>query len=1199
MLPALCLLLFCIGTGYAQITGSLLGTVTDPTGAVIPNAQVHLQNEATLDSRQTVANEVGRFTFAGVRPGSYTLMITAPDFKTWRRTGFVMNPGDTRDLTDIVLEVGSTGQVVTVEAATTQVNLVNSGEKSAVLSASDLNNLALVSRNVSELLKVLPGVTSVATSPGNGNGLGFDFTNSSSTGSAIGVGLSTNGAPYRGGSMLLMDGANIIDPGCNCWSTAVMNPEMTQEVKVTTSNFGADQPNGPIVFSGISKSGGDHYHGSAYFNARNALLNANTWQNNRNGVARQDAAWYYPGGNFGGPVPFTHNKLLFWTGYEYYWQKLPTQNPLTAWVPTDSMRAGNFDPTAADNAAVCSAVGGFSPTATNFCNDLSGTVLPNGALLTGTQIPAGAIDQNMVNLMKAYFPEPNADPSSGYNWYLPISSQQNGYVFRARVDYNITQNTKFYVSYQYGSNSSFQPAHIWWNPGNSVPFPGGGINNPTASKSLSANFLHVFSPTMTNEIIATWNHLTSPYTPNNLQAAYRATVGWNYPTVFGNGQNDLMVPNVYSAGDRTFGEMSQGDVFQHNGQFGLTKATPTLQDNLTKVYRNHTFKGGFFYSMVGNYQVNFVRPNGVLSFDSIGNTDITNLIDGNFYGSKNPVADFLMGVAYGSNPGNGSTAYQENSQTDVFDMAYRTYAFYAMDDWKVSRRLTVNAGFRFDHLGRWYERTGTGMAVWLPDLYANDVAAGILNPGVRWHGIDPGIPLSGSQATDLFISPRLGFAYDVLGTGKTVLRGGWGAYRWNDQYNDYSGDLSTAQGLQTFNVSSGRSLLLSQLGPSLLNFSSVAGSGSIYAADPTDHKVPVTYSYNFTISQQMPLHSLIEVGYVGNQTSNLLMGGQSGAAGIGGSDFINLNKIARGGLFGDDPVTGAARPADLEFTGSSGNWAFQHYFPYWQGYGTNQVMVGEHVGYSNYNGLQAAWVKQSGPLSFDLNYTWSKSLGIVNSTVDPFSVHGNYGVLNIDRPQVINTTYSYNIGERYHGNGVVERALNGWTVSGTTTWQAGANLQALTQQNLYLALQDLDGNSLSTKTYYGTNVGEILPIYTCNPGSGLSGNEKINLSCLSAPAIGAYGNRQLPYVSGPSYFDQDLAVHKGFAISERQKLEFRFSAFNLFNHPLWAFSGNNLLSLSLTQTASGWAPNSLPSNWGQVNTKSGSRIVQLGVKYSF
>jgi Carboxypeptidase regulatory-like domain len=1173
---------------FAQTTGTLLGTVSDQSNAVVPGAKVSLINETSGDVRETATNQVGRFTFAGVRPGTYTIKVTSERFKGWQLTGFALNAADTRDLSDIKLDVGSGQETVNVEAATTQVALVTSGERSSVLDYKQIQSLALISRNVSELLKVLPGVSSVA---GNGsNGAGFDFSNASSTGSPIGAGLSTNGAPYRGGAMLLLDGANIIDPGCNCWSTAVPNPEFTQEVKVQTSNFAADQPNGPVVFSTISKSGTSKYHGSVYTNLRNSALNSNTWQNNFNNVKKPHAAWVYPGGTIGGPVPFTKDKLLFWSGFEYYWQKLPAANPLTAWVPTASMRAGNFSPTAADNAAACAAVGGFSANTNDFCNDLSGTVLPDGTPLAGTTIPANAIDSNMVRLMNLYFPEPNADPSAGYNWFMPITSQQNGWVYRARVDYNITDSTKLYLSYQVGKNSSFQPAHIWWNPTNSVPFPGGGITNPTKARTFSANLLHVFSPTLTNEMILTWNKSTSPYVPVDLSIADRSNVGWAYQTVFGGGQNDALVPGVYSPRNRTFGEMSQGDIFQHNGEFGLTKAVPAFQDNVTKVVRNHTFKAGFAYAMTGNYQVNFVRPNGVLSFDSLNTAtrSVTNQLNNQFYGSQNPMANFLMGVA---------TNYQEDSQTDVFDMAYRNYSFYGMDDWKVTNRLTLNIGFRFDHIGRWYERTGTGMAVWLPRLYQDDVNAGRLNPGVRWHGIDPGIPLSGSQSQTLFVSPRLGMAFDVFGEGKTVLRGGWGAYRWNDQYNDYSGTLSTAQGLQTYNLASGRSILASQISPSLLSMvSGTTQSGSIYATDPNDHRIPVTYSYNFTVSQQLPWRSLFEIAYVGNNSEDLLMGGQSGGSGIGGEDFINVNKIPLGGLFAPDPVSGAARPANLEAQGTAGAWDYQHYFPYWEGYGTNRVRIGQHVGYSNYNALQLSWVKQASSFTANFNYTWSKALGIVNATVNAFSVHGNYGVLNIDRPHVFNASYSYEVGNRLHGNKVLEGVLNGWILSGITTWQSGANLQsANSSQNLGI---NLNGGALTTRTYYGTNVGVILPVYTCDPGSNLGENYYINVSCVSAPAVGQYGDRQAPYLSGPAYFNQDFAVRKNFSITERQRIEFSMSAANIFNHPLWFIGWGNMDTLNLTGSGTSWTPTGA-SDYGRVTQKSGDRKFMLGLKYSF
>jgi hypothetical protein len=534
-------------------------------------------------------------------------------------------------------------------------------------------------------------------------------------------------------------------------------------------------------------------------------------------------------------------------------------------------------------------------------------------------------------------------------------------------------------------------------------------------------------------------------------------------------------------------------------------------------------------------------------------------------------------------------------------MRYRNYSFYGMDDWKVNRRLTLNLGLRFDHVGRWYERTGTGMATWLPDLYQGDVDAGRLNPGLRWHGVDSSLPISGSESKTLYASPRLGLSFDVFGTGKTVVRGGWGSYHWNDQYNDYAGPLTTALGRQTFALRN-NTVFVNQIGPALLSSFS-ASTGDVYAVDPNDDKVPVTYAYNFTISQQLPWRSLLEVAYVGSNSENLLMGGQSGASGIGGEDFININKIPLGGLFGNDPITGAVRPENLETTGTVGAWDFQHYFPYWEGYSDHKIRIGQHVGYSNYNGMQIAWVKQGSRLTFNLNYTWSKALGIVNKTIDPFTVHGNYGVLNIDRPHVISTSYSYDIGNPYKGSKVLEGVTNGWTVSGITTWQAGGNLQATNNsgQNFGLELTSVGGQRLTGRTYYGTNVEDvILPIYTCDPSDGLSGEEKISLSCLSAPDIGEYGVRQLPYVSGPSYFNQDLAIHKSFAITERQKVEVRMSAFNIFNHPLWAFNGWEPLKLKLKQQPDGsWAPNGLASNWGEVDTKTGNRSLLLGFKYIF
>jgi hypothetical protein len=491
------LALFALPALHAQTTGTLTGTVVDQSGAVIPQARITLLNQATNDVRQTTSNSVGYFTFAGVLPSTYTVTVEGSGFKTWRQTDITVDPGDMRKVENVRLQTGALSETVKVEAVAGEVQPVDSGERASVLTAKDVEKLPLVSRNLTELLKVLPGVTSVAN--GTGNGLGFDFTNAGASGSAVGVGLSTNGAPYRGGTALLFDGANIIDPGCNCWSTAVPNPDMVQEVKVQSSAFGADSQQGPVVVNNISKSGGANYHGEGYLYARNGVLNANSWANNHqfpqtSATARPEQAYYYPGGNFGGPVPGTHKKLLFWAGYEYFWQNLPASQPLESYVPSVGMQSGNFTSSGQGNAALCPS--GFSASATNWCNDLSGTVAPNGTPITGGVIPSQFLDPGGLALLKL-FPAPNANPATtpgGFNYFLPVSSQHNGYIYRTRVDYNLNDSNKVFVSYQYASDSATLPAHIYYSPTYAVGFPGGDIVSPTKSRTLTGSFLHIFSP---------------------------------------------------------------------------------------------------------------------------------------------------------------------------------------------------------------------------------------------------------------------------------------------------------------------------------------------------------------------------------------------------------------------------------------------------------------------------------------------------------------------------------------------------------------------------------------------------------------------------------------------------------------------------------------------------------------------------------
>jgi hypothetical protein len=1176
----------------AQTTASLSGNVEDSTGAVIPNAHVTLTNNASKDKRDIETNGSGYFTFAGIIPGTYTVDITANGFRGFRQADVAVNPGDVRSLTKLTLTTGSASENVTVSSSASEIAPQDSGERSALLTTKDIDRLPIESRNLSELLKILPGTTTTAN--GIGNGAGFDFSDSGSSGSAVGVGLNTNGAPYRGGTAYLLDGASIIDPGCACFSIATVNPDMTQEVKVQTSNFGADAAQGPIVINTISRSGTSEFHGQGYLYARNGVLNANSWQDKDSSTPtpRPDASYYYPGASIGGPILVPHTnfnhdrKLLFWVGTEFFRQNLPSATPIESFVPTPAMRAGNFSLTDPANAALCAKSSG-----SDFCSPLTGGFAPNGAPLTGTQIPAQYLDQGAAALLQL-FPNANTDPSTnslGYNYFVQPSNQHNGYIYRGRVDYNLSDKNKIFVSYQYGSDSETTVSHIYTSPANAIAYPGGPLTSKVQSHVLSGSFIHVFNSSATNEIRVADGWLDNPFTAGNLQALYASTLGYTYGTVYNSAS--LLAPSILGT-TRAVPDISQTDIFQ-GGAYNTVKKAPSVSDDFTVVYRSHTFKMGGFWSRSGNKQSDLNAPNGLFNFASGAKTD---QITGLTIGTGNPFANFLMGIAgpSGSNP-----AFSQSNLNPVNDMHYNTVAGYFLDNWKVSHQLTLNLGLRLDHLGRWQDASGQGLAVWEPSRYTADLASGKAYPGVYWHGIDSTVPNGGSPIQSVFLEPRLGLAYDVRGNGATVVRGGWAIYRWQDQYNDYANALAPSQSVKTFNSNGGQAITFKEvgaLGADAANLGSLVSS--IYATDQDDDKTGVTYAYNLTVSQRVPHAMLLEVAYVGNQSKNILMGGQSNGSGVGGTQFVNQNKIPLGGLFRPNPVTGAPAPSDPET-------APVDYYPYYQGYGSNFIQVNTHVAYANYNGAQLSLLKQTGRATFNINYTYSKALGIVGSTVDAFNVANNYGVLNIDRPHVVNTSYAFDLGSPIHSNRLASGAINGWTLTGTTTWQAGGNIQANTSQNLGLQIQKVTPGggteTLTSATWYGTTANSILPIYTCNPNSNLKTYQHINLDCVTAPQIGAVGTRQAPYLSAASYFDSDLGVYKSFHITERQALQFRISAFNFLNHPLPGFSSSDLTTPKLQTFDGGQSFSSQVSNAnrGITDTKYTQRTMLLAVKYNF
>lgn len=1282
---------------HAQTTtGSISGTVEDQGGAVIPNATVSLIDQATQTSRQTTSNGTGFFTFQDANPSTYTVKVAAKGFKATALTGIVLHAGASLIIPPFKLIIGAATQTVTVEATADMIP-VDNGAREAVLSAKDISNLALEGQDTTELLKVLPGATTEATSL-TSNSPDFSDINVSVNESAIGSGININGVPARGGTELLSDGVDVLDPGDEASSISMIVPSFTQEVSVQTSNFGAQNQYGPVVVSAISKSGGAHYHGEAYFDARNDALNANGWLQDHEGQPLAGAAYYYPGGDIGGPIPGTHKKAFFWGGVELLRQNQGNANFLESYVPTPAMLAGDFSTDNPGNNILCPS--GFSPqTQGQWCNDLSGTVYPDGTTAAasstlpgyngvtnssgktiyyddGQKVPATYIDPAS-KALSAFWPAvwnadgtPNpaggysnpATTPGGYDYYKTIVNVNNGWLWRGRVDYDLSDRTRFYISYQQGYSAQLAEgngAHIYWTPGAAIPFPGGGVYGDAYTKALAFHFLHTFGPTATNDFVAAWGYGNFPFTVPDLSAAYKTTLG--YPTTYGSPYNtgSLLIPSYSSAGTNTFPDFSQNDIFENPlGQYEVRKEVPSFTDTFTKVWGNHTVKLGAYTQNTGNIQSNDgTYINGDISSFGGQNKEIGT---SNLIGSpQNPDANFDMGIA---------TGYQQQSAAPVSDMAYQATAAFIDDTWKVNNRVTVEMGARFEHVGHWYDRNGIGMADFFPNRVLSDYYSGKLDPGYYWHAIDPGVPLSGQPTRLMFVSPRFGMSWDLFGNGKTIVRGGWGAYRFTGQYNDYAAALTTAQNVQSYNLPGGYSALLSQLGTltpaptvpasgctaptypaTVQTCSGGSTSGSQNGLDPTDYGEPLTYAYNLTIDQRLPWNSLLDIAYVGNSTNQLLDDSET----IEGSDFTALadqNKTPIGALFGPDPVTGitaynpenvAQEPPNSPYMpGAKIPNTLADYHPYGYAYGTNTVVMAQSDAYANYNGLQATWLKQAGRLTFDLNATWSKALG-TSLQKNPYNINQNYGPEAIDRPFVFNASYTYTTGQLHSGSALLNNAAGGWTISGISTWQAGGYLPALLGNGVpnfglsesydpttvpTTATADGVTTGISQASYYGTDESglPIMPVLTCNPTSNLAGPEpskglygqRLQVGCFAAPALsttlntmGQVGGQNYPYMSMPAYFDNDLAVYKTFHIHKQQNVQLRISAFDWLNHPLPDFSSANQVTLRylVNYTTKAITLNTNSSGgtsptFGYLDSKTAypySRILELDATYHF
>ncbi|HTS05340.1 MAG TPA: carboxypeptidase regulatory-like domain-containing protein [Candidatus Eisenbacteria bacterium] len=1199
-----------------SIFANLSGTVTDTSGAVVPGAKVTLQNTGTKVVRQLTANSDGYFSATQLPTGTYNVTAEAKGFEKYQATGIVLNSSDQKNL-NINLRVGAESETIEVSAAAGEVAITDSGEKSDLISSKDLNDLSLVGRNATEYLKILPGAALSAN--GGVNKLAYSGEVVGINGFAVGnnagglAGVSVNGQTGQG-IAITQDGQNVFDPGAAGAATPVNpNPDMISEVKVLTSNFSSENMKGPIVVNTVTKSGSNTFHGDVHFYARNSAMNAEDSYNKAiesdpsngftPGQLKGPSSYYYPGFSIGGPViiPGTNfnksrRKVFFFDSYENYHQGIDG-GVNRAFVPTTAMLNGDFS---ALSQTPYKSVGRFAlnsiPTApaagTFFGFDDRAAA---GCTISGAGVmSAGCVDPNAQLLLQNYFPAPTSSvpDANGFNYVAVVTEQQNSWQNVARGDVNISDMTKVYVSWSRQRETANMPLGLWNNSGDwVVPAPSATIG-ANGSDFTAANFVHVFSPTLTAEARFGYTKINFPSDPATPSKILRKDMNFPLTGVFGNSN----APAVLSWGQSI---PNLGDVgHDYHPTMIAVKGIPSVAGDVTKVFKTHTMKYGFYWEHTYNKQDNWGQFMGVLAYDPWTN------ITGNNY------ADMLMGIT-------GQEGYFEQALPPPTNLAQNIASFYAQDHWRLTRRITVDYGMRFEHYAKPYANNPWGIAVFDPTAYS----ASVQNSGIEWHSIDHNIPLSGADSRALFFSPRVGAAIDLFGNGKTVVRGGWGKFRAYDsvQSNSYTGPAQTSQGSVGwscgFNVqncatwemldthASGNCTATAvgtapaNCAPAVVFGQEVNFTNSSFSAmNPGNDEQPLVTSYSLTINQQLPHKFRMELSYVGNHTDYM-------------QGTVNINAVPLGTL-------NAPGFTCKQGSGPTDAYCQQAYRPY-----SNYQNITQSVtaGKSQYDALQTSVTRNVGLLTLQANYTWAKALGDgvqvnnggLSGALPDWGVHEYWSVLPLDRAHVFTAAYVLNMPRLHSGSSFVRGLANGWQISGITQVESGGQVTA--------AGGGAGGNGGNTSLNFGltgtsSNVALLgtpdINLYTnitCNPRQGLAKNQFVNPNCFALPGPGDIGDGRIPYLPGPMFWNSDLTLLKSFKITERQNLEFRVAAFNFLNHDLLSFNnGDNNLKLSYSN---GVLSNATDPNhacpgiscqaFGYANYHYGHRILELGAKYSF
>jgi len=559
------------------------------------------------------------------------------------------------------------------------------------------------------------------------------------------------------------------------------------------------------------------------------------------------------------------------------------------------------------------------------------------------------------------------------------------------------------------------------------------------------------------------------------------------------------------------------------------------------VWGNHTLKAGAFWEHVVNKQPGSNSSNGRMGlanwvWNSTGNT----------------FADLLLGNV---------TSYEESEQNVLHHIGYHRIEGFLQDSWKLAPRLTVDGGVRVAWIGPADDLEGRGILVWDEARYDPQAPPSALS-GMTWHAIDPSVPTTG-VAMPVFVTPRVGFAWDVAGTGATVVRGGFGVYRYADPPASYGNVIDLAYGVRYFSTCCGTSLgELEGLGAGEVVF---AGQ----AIDKADDQQPRTLSWSLTLDRKLPWSTSLEIGYVGSKGDHQMNWG-----------LAEYNAVPLGAML-DNPGGDANAYRPLPNYGN--------------------LAINRHSAYQNYHALQALLSRQRGRFNFTAAYTFSKNLGLKGADANGYRANAseyafdpreyNYGVLGTDRTHVASLSWSLQLPDVKRG-GAWQALFGDWQLAGVSSYVSGAPLMG------WFGMQGTTagGVLISNESITGSPDVYAMPVLTCDPRDDVREGYLFNPACFTAPTPGANGSARQPYIKGQPYSNHDLSLAKSFPLGGKgQRLQLRVAAYNVFNHPIrYPDTARNLTLVFDNGVQTNAEFGKLPED-----NKYGRRIVQLSARFEF